>query len=114
MAYYRRACIPDPTYFFTVTLRDQRSSLLTEHVDVLQEVFQSVRRRSLVRIDALVVLPDHLHTVWTSAEGDDDLSRRWRAIKGRFTRVRGGIAHERDQGGEHALATALLETPDLQ
>jgi REP-associated tyrosine transposase len=114
MAYYGRARIPGATYFFTVTLRDRQSSLLTKHVDVLREVFQFVRRRSLVRIDALVVLPDHLLTVWTSAEGDDDFSRRWRAIKGRFTRVRGGIAHERDRSGEYALATALLGTPDLR
>ena len=69
---------------------------------------------SLFRIDALVVIPDHLHTVWALAEGDDDFSRRWRAIKSRFTRVRGGIAHERDRRGEYALATALLGTPDLR
>ena len=40
-----------------------------------------------VRIDAVVVLPDHLHTLWTLPEGDENFSGRWRAIKARFTRL---------------------------
>ena len=37
-------------------------------------------------IEAMVVLPDHLHCMWTLPEGDADFSERWRRIKGRFSR----------------------------
>jgi hypothetical protein len=33
------------------------------------------------QIDAWVVLPEHMHAIWTLPEGDDDFPRRWRAIK---------------------------------
>ena len=39
------------------------------------------------RTDAIVILPDHLHAIWTLPEGDSDYSLRWRKIKGRFTRM---------------------------
>jgi putative transposase len=37
-------------------------------------------------IDAMVVLPDHLHTIWTLPEGDSDFSSRWKMVKGAFSR----------------------------
>jgi putative transposase len=37
-------------------------------------------------IDAFVVLPDHLHCIWTMPHGDKDFSTRWRLIKNYFTR----------------------------
>jgi len=46
-------------------LRDWRSRLLTDHVNVLPEVVQCVKRLWPFRIDALVVLADHLHSIWT-------------------------------------------------
>jgi len=41
-------------------------------------------------IDAWVVLPDHLHCVWTLPPGDDDFSTRWRLIKTIFSRALAG------------------------
>ena len=38
------------------------------------------------QIDAFVVLPDHIHTIWTLPPGDTDFSLRWRLIKQRFSR----------------------------
>jgi putative transposase len=56
-------------------------------------------------IDAIVILPDHLHTIWTLPEGDADYSGRWRAIKSRFTRElrASGIPLTRDDRGEYRL-----------
>ena len=54
--------------------------MLTEHVYALREAVKCVKRRWPFRIDAVVVLPDHLHTIWTLPEGDTDFSKRWRAM----------------------------------
>jgi len=105
MVNYRRARLPGATYFFTVTLRDRRSRMLTDHVDTLREGVQCAKRRWPFRIDAIVVLPDHLHTIWTLPEGDADFSKRWRAIKAGFTRrlVERGIVLAQDRRGEYEL-----------
>jgi hypothetical protein len=46
-----------------------------------------VRQERPFVIEAVVVLPEHLHTLWTMPEGDSDYSGRWRAIKARFSRA---------------------------
>jgi putative transposase len=38
-------------------------------------------------INAIVLLPDHLHTIWTLPPGDVDYSGRWNWIKHEFTRL---------------------------
>lgn len=72
MVNYRRNRVPGGTYFFTATLRDRTSGLLIEHVDLLRAAFHTVKRAQSFRIDAIVVLPEHLHTIWTLPEGDAD------------------------------------------
>ena len=37
-------------------------------------------------INAIVILPDHLHTIWTLPKNDADFSTRWRLIKSYFSR----------------------------
>ncbi len=37
-------------------------------------------------LEAAVVLPDHLHCIWTLPPGDADFSTRWRLIKTWFTK----------------------------
>ncbi|MBI3800995.1 MAG: transposase [Deltaproteobacteria bacterium] len=93
MVNYRRNRIPGGTFFFTVTLRDRRSRLLIEQIDPLRKAFGIVCRQSPFCIEAIVVLPDHLHAVWTLPPGDDDFPSRWKAIKGRFTAMvrKGGM-----------------------
>lgn len=86
MPQYVRAHIPGGTFFFTVALLERRRSLLTEHVDLLREVIRSVRSHHPFRIDAIVILPDHLHCIWTLTPGDADFSTRWRLIKTAFAR----------------------------
>ena len=93
MVQYRRNRVKGGCYFFTVTLRDRSSDLLIRHVDVLRNAFISCRRSRPFKMDAVVILPDHLHTIWTLPEGDADYPGRWKAIKAQFTRTlrRGGL-----------------------
>ncbi len=60
---------------------------LLRHVHALREAVRVTRRERPFHIDAWVVLPDHLHCVWTLPAGDDDFSNRWRAIKIRFVQA---------------------------
>jgi putative transposase len=83
---YRRNRVPGGTYFFTVNLLERRSKLLVEHIDVLRKVVKTVQQNKPFHIDAWVVLPDHMHCVWTLPEGDADYSSRWKAIKIAFSK----------------------------
>jgi len=85
MSDYRRAKVAGGTYFFTVNLADRSSDLLTRRIDLLRGAFRYARREQPFRIDAIVILPDHLHAVWTLPEGDLDFSNRWRRIKAHFS-----------------------------
>jgi putative transposase len=86
MTSYRRNFVAGGSFFFTVNLADRRLSLLTEHVDELRAAFRETRQRHPFTTDAIVVLPDHLHVVWTLPEGDANFATRWRLIKSTFSR----------------------------
>src|SRR5579864_3896685 len=90
MVRYRRNFVPGGTYFFTVTLADRRSRVLVEHIGALRAAFRTTRRERPFAIDAIVVLPEHLHAVMTLPRADADFSGRWRRIKSLFTRGRSG------------------------
>jgi putative transposase len=84
---YRRAQTPGATYFFTVvTYQRQQLFCQPEVVDLLRSAFRMVKAQFPFAIDAIVVLPDHLHCLWTLPEGDADFSNRWRLIKSEFSR----------------------------
>jgi putative transposase len=85
MASYRRNFVPGGTFFFTVNLADRRLRLLVEHIGVLRAAFCQVRGQHPFTIDAAVVLPDHLHAIWTLPAGARDFATRWRLIKSRFS-----------------------------
>jgi putative transposase len=86
MTNYRRNFVPGGSYFFIVNLADRRKRLLIEHVDLLRTSFRYAQTRHPFEITATVVLPDHLHAIWTLPEGDADFALRWRLIKGAFSR----------------------------
>jgi putative transposase len=67
MTSYRRNFIPGGTFFFTVNLAERRLRLLTEHVGALRAAFRRTRASHPFAIEAIVVLPDHLHAMWGSA-----------------------------------------------
>lgn len=83
---YRRADVAGGTYFFTVNLTERERTLLLEHVDTLRTVIGKVKARHPFHIDAMVVLPDHLHALWTMPEGDANYPTRWALIKAGFSR----------------------------
>ncbi|OYX42133.1 MAG: transposase [Rhodobacterales bacterium 32-67-9] len=86
MSNYLRPRIPGATVFFTVALAARGSDLLVHEVGRLREALAATRAERWFGIDAWVVMPDHLHCVWTLPEGDADYSVRWRLIKSRFSR----------------------------
>ncbi|MBL8277798.1 MAG: transposase [Pelomonas sp.] len=90
MPHYRRARVPGGSFFFTV-VTEQRQRVLTQAPvrDALRAAIQEVRRDRPFRIDGWVLLPDHLHAVWTLPVDDDDYATRWRLIKARVTRQLG-------------------------
>ncbi|MGH8499532.1 MAG: REP-associated tyrosine transposase [Methylococcales bacterium] len=83
----RRADVKGGTYFFTVNLAERKRTLLVDHVGVLRTVLRKVKRMHPFYIDAMVILPDHLHAVWTLPDGDADYPTRWALIKSGFSRV---------------------------
>lgn len=83
---YRRADIASATYFFTVNLADRDRTLLIDHVQDFRDVMRAVKQRHPFHIDALVVLPDHLHALITLPEGEADYPTRWALIKAGFSR----------------------------
>ena len=72
-------------YFFTVNLLNRRSALLVEHVALLRNVVLWVKARHPFTINAMVLLPDHIHALWTLPGGDADFAKRWMLIKSRFS-----------------------------
>ena len=87
MSNYRRAKLQGATYFFTVNCLQRRgNTLLVDHIDTLKSVIGRVHQLHPFHIDAWVILPEHMHCVWTLPEGDADYSTRWRLIKTLFSR----------------------------
>jgi putative transposase len=105
MVRYRRNFIPGGTWFFTVTLADRRSRALVDHIEALRLAFRTTRRERPFSIDAIVVLPDHLHAILTLPPNDADFSGRWQRIKGHFSSdlMRAGHAVTRWPNGDLAL-----------
>jgi len=105
MVRYRRNFVPGGTYFFTVTLVDRLASTLVDYVDALRAAFRGARRERAFTIDAIVILPEHLHAVMTLPPGDSDFPSRWQRIKSRFTRsvIAAGATFQRGRKGEYAL-----------
>ncbi len=105
MVRYRRNFVPGGTYFFTVTLANRRSSALVDHIGALREAFRAARRERPFTIDAIVVLPDHLHAIFTLPAGDADFSGRLRRIKGHFSNhmIAAAASVERHPNREYAL-----------
>jgi putative transposase len=83
---YRRDDTEGATYFFTVVTHRRRPWFAERaRIDTLRSAFAAERKRRPFNVDAIVILPDHIHSIWTLPEGDADFSIRWRNIKSAFT-----------------------------
>ena len=94
MSIYRRLRRPGATVFLTINLVERTGDLLTQNIDLLRDVARHTMADKPFSIDAWVVLPDHMHCIWTLPEGDTDYSNRVGMLKGRFSRElrRSGLA----------------------
>src|SRR3954468_106517 len=122
MVRYRRNFVSGGTYFFTVTLADRRSTALVDHIGALREAFRVTRRELPFAVDAIVILPEHLHVLMTLPIDDADYSARWRKIKSLFSRrVARRLGLSTNASGEYALwqrrfwehTTATTETSNV-
>ena len=84
---YRRAWTKGGSFFFTVVTANRRPIFASvEAVEVLRSAFRAVRSRYPFEVDAMVVMPDHIHCIWTLPPNDADFATRWRLIKTWFTK----------------------------
>ncbi len=87
MANYRRVKVEGARYFFTVNLTVRSgNTLLMDNINLLRDVFRRVKNKHPFDIDAIVILPEHLHCIWTLPERDADYKTRWTLIKIGFSR----------------------------
>jgi putative transposase len=94
MTNYRRYRLKGGCYFFTVALAEHRGRLLTENIQGLRTAFREVMAAHPFTMEAVVILPDHVHCIWTLPEGDDDFSTRWRQTKARVGWVERSETHQ--------------------
>jgi putative transposase len=83
---YRRQTQANCCYFFTVNLLHRRSGLLLSHIETLRQAFIRVKADHPFQQIAVVILPDHLHTIWRLPAGDSNYALRWALIKSGFSR----------------------------
>ena len=88
MRQYKRLKVEGASYFFTLVTYNRRKLFVEpDVVALLASSIATVRDRHPFGLEALVVLPDHLHALWQLPPGDADYSTRWRLIKEGFTKA---------------------------
>tara|TARA_R110000868_G_scaffold360413_3_gene622417 strand:+ start:237 stop:746 length:510 start_codon:yes stop_codon:yes gene_type:complete len=103
---YRRLYVPGGSYFFTIVLMNRKSTLLVDNIDKLKSAFKKVKTNHPFKIDAIVILPDHLHMVIALPEEDMAYSKRLGLIKSYFTRgIKAGevVAQSREKKRERGI-----------
>lgn len=86
MKRYRRNYQMGATYFFTICLEDRNSDLLITHIQELRTAFRKTYLKMPFITDAMVIMPDHIHALWTMPPDDSDFSTRIRLFKSHFSR----------------------------
>ncbi len=94
MPNYRRIRIPGITYFFTVVTYKRREILvIPKSRQILRAVINEARQLQPFTICGWVLLPDHIHCIWTLPENDGDYSKRWGIIKSGFSKRAKSLFH---------------------
>lgn len=82
------------TYFFTVVTAKRALIFQSEEAcSLLGACLREAKQRRPFHVVAVVLLPDHLHMIWTLPADDLDFSTRLASVKARFTQdwlARGG------------------------
>jgi putative transposase len=86
MSTYRRAKIEGRVFFFTLTLADRSSDLLVRDIDRLRSAYREAKAKQPFETEAICILPDHLHALWSLPEEGSDFASRWMQIKAGFSR----------------------------
>ena len=86
MSNYRRWYVAGGTYFFTLVAY-RRRPLFREEIarQCLRNAIKTIQDQRPFELFAIVLLPDHLHCIWTLPPGDDKYPIRWKRIKEEFT-----------------------------
>lgn len=101
MSEYRRLYQPGGSYFFTiVTYQRMKILSLPNSVSRLQSAFDKVMKKHPFTMEAIVILPDHVHCIWRMPPWDSNYSVRWRLIKSHFS---GGLNHSVNKRGEKEI-----------
>jgi len=103
---YRRLRIPGATWFFTLVTFERRQIFNSEiAVSQLQEAIETVNLEMPFRLDAFVIMPDHIHWLLTLPENDSDYSTRIKLIKSKFTKryLKGQKQAARNAKGEMSV-----------
>src|SRR4051794_23638691 len=88
MSNYRRAFVPGGTYFFTVVTEGWAPILCDPRARLaMRTAIRTCRDRWPFQVDAVVLLPDHLHATWPMPRGDSDFPIRWAWIKKKLPRI---------------------------
>jgi putative transposase len=87
MTAYRRNFVPGWVFLLHRQSGGAKAGVSDGYVELLRGAFRETHQRHPFTIEAVVVLPDHLHTVWTLPEGDADFAMRWQLIKSTFRAV---------------------------
>jgi putative transposase len=98
MSNYHRVYIPGGCYFFTVVTLNRAPIFDTEaRGEILRQALRERMTKQPFQIDAMVVLPQHLHCIWRLPEDDFDYSSRWREIKKSASRHISTVTNRRNE-----------------
>ena len=88
MPHYLRAWVPGGTFFFTIaTFGRRRIFNHPESRRILGKTVNQVRRACPFSLDAWVLMPDHLHTIWTLSQEDTNYGKRIGLVKANFSKA---------------------------
>ena len=121
MPQYRRNYVDGGTYFFTVVTYMRQALLNDLSIPILHRALKDCMLRKTFDLEAMVILPDHIHSIWRLPPTDDDYSSRWKLIKAAFTkeyirrvgaagRVGGAQRNPQTLGGAMAKPTISMQT----
>ena len=98
MSNYRRSNTPGATYFFTLITHNRKPLFSIDRAPrILRWAISDVRERRPFKVEAICLLPDHIHTIWRLPDGDSAYPQRWNEIKGIFTKQFRDISSDEEQ-----------------